>query len=572
MQFFGNNPPINYAPRIVDGSQYAADSYNINSPWYRGGKITSLKVNGVSKVVTGLDGRNPSTGEFDVDWMCPLNTGFTTPANALHFMQWFGTDFELGSNGGRALVCYYIGKIIDPLNTTKVHPKYGDSIEITWQSEGTDGGVPETYTHTYVLDVPRGVTGYPDTYTQGGDYAAGNPLRLQGTEERIGYMNGPYNTFGVGAVIYDEALEGIVKGIQSIKRNGVEEVIIKSYYSGVSPNASAEWVWSSGSPKIIGRHVWMTDYWRNNLGLYGDQANVSMVGHDIEYPLSARVAKQPQWGDVIEVEWLIPDTSQPPGDPIDVPDDPVDPGEDPIAIPIIGIWEAVDDLPGVTDPVLIKKFAQAMLKKYSVPGVEVEFETYRFGLTSGQETTLTLNKYGVYNMTAKVEAITFTEEGMRLLKQNVKISNTIQGRDALNAFNRLLKKLNKPEKAQKSTITFHLAETIPGIPNPGLVSGTDLGAAFIARRDITLIDGVVFFKTAPTGAPIQMDIKVDGESIFTPGHGVVYPAGSTALKTFSLFKTNPYKIKKNSRVTIDVISTGSEQPGKDGTLVLSGWV
>jgi 23S rRNA (pseudouridine1915-N3)-methyltransferase len=228
-------------------------------------------------------------------------------------------------------------------------------------------------------------------------------------------MNGPYNTFGVGAVIYDEALEGIVKGIQSIKRNGVEEVIIKSYYSGVSPNASAEWVWSSGSPKIIGRHVWMTDYWRNNLGLYGDQANVSMVGHDIEYPLSARVAKQPQWGDVIEVEWLIPDTTQPPGDPIDVPDDPVDPGEDPIAIPIIGIWEAVDDLPGVTDPVLIKKFAQAMLKKYSVPGVEVEFETYRFGLTSGQETTLTLNKYGVYNMTAKVEAITFTEEGMRLL-------------------------------------------------------------------------------------------------------------------------------------------------------------
>jgi hypothetical protein len=572
MEFFGSNPPIEFAPRIVDDSPYAADGYDISSPWYRGGYVTSLKVNGVSKTVTGLDGRNPSTGLFDVDWMCPMNTGYTTPTNGLHYFQWMGTQFEAGSNGGQSLVCYYIGRIIDPLNESKVHIKYGDSIEITWTSYG--GTVPETYTHTYVIDVPRDVDGYPDAYLQDTvEAGAGNPLRFQGQEERIGRRTGAYKQFLTGAVIYDEALEGIVKGVQSVKRNGVEEVVNKSYYQGVLPVANAEWLWAVGVPKIVGRHIWQNNFWRNNIGKYINQANVSMVGEDIEYPLSARVDKQPVWGDIIEVEWLVPATTQPPAEPVEVPpDDPVDPGDDPIAIPTIGIWEAVDDLPGVTDPVLVRRFAQSLLNKYSVPGVEVEFETFRFGWEPGQETTITLRKYGVYNMTAKVESITYTEDSMRVLKQNVKISNSIQGRDALNAFNRLLKKLNQPNKAQKSTITFHLAETIPGIPNPGLITGTEMGAAFIARRNITLIDGVVYFKTAPTGAPIQMDIKVDGVSIFPVGHGVVYPADSTALKAFSLFRTNPLTIKKNSRVTIDVISTGSEQPGKDGTLVLSGWV
>lgn len=571
MEFFGNNPPITFAPRIVDDSPYAADGYDINSPWYRGGYVTSLKLNGVSKVVAGLDAKNPSTGAFDADWMCPMNTGYSTPTNGLHYFQWMGNQFETGSNGGQSLVCYYIGRIIDPLNESKVHPKYGDSIEITWQNH--NGVTTETYTQTYVIDVPRNVDGYPDAYLQVAvEAGAGNPLRFQGQEERIGRATGVYHSFNTGAVIYDEALEGIVRGVQSIKRNGVEEVVNSPIY-GVPSVANAEWQWAVWVPKIIGRHIWQDNFWRNNIGKYINQANVSMVGEDIEYPLSARVDKQPVWGDIIEVEWLVPATTQPPAEPVEVPpDDPVDPGDDPIAIPTIGIWEAVDDLPGVTDPVLVRRFAQSLLNKYSVPGVEVEFETYRYGWEPGQETTITLHKYGVYNMTAKVESITYTEEKMRVLKQNVKISNSIQGRDALNAFNRLLKKLNQPNKAQKSTITFHLAETIPGIPNPGLITGTEMGAAFIARRNITLIDGVVYFKTAPTGAPIQMDIKVDGVSIFPVGHGVVYPADSTALKAFSLFRTNPLTIKKNSRVTIDVISTGSEQPGKDGTLVLSGWV
>lgn len=572
---FAFSAPINSAPRIVDETPYADDGYDISSPWHGGGRITSLKVNGVSKVVAGLDGRNPTTGDFDADWMCPTNQQYEYVSNALHYSSWFGEEFQIGSNGGRALVVYYIGKLRDPLNQSKVHLKFGDTVEITWVT--ISGSTSDTYTHTYTVDVPRTSGGDIDIFYQ---YGA-NATRVQGHEERqaLGAANGIFYTTQYGAQILDENVKGTVYGVLKVTRNGVEETVGVSslpgvyYYSGAN---NPDWLWLAGKNRLVSRRQWTGNRWANNQRAIAESLGLasSMVGHDVSYPLPAIVDKEPRWGDVIEVEWEVEDTTGGTTTKDEIPDDQPDtPGtDDPVTIPAIGIWESVDDLPGVTDPELVKQYAASLLKKFSVPGVEVDFETLRYGLVPGQETTVNLPKYAVTNMVAKVESITKIEEGMRVLRQQVKVANTIQGRDAFSAFNRLVKKLNRPERYQKSTITFHLAETISGIPNPGLVVGENLTAGFIARRNITLIDGVVYFKTAPTGAPIQMDIKVDGVSIFPVGHGVVYPADSTALKAFSLFRTNPLTIKKNSVVTIDVISTGSEQPGKDGTLVLTGWV
>lgn len=237
-----------------------------------------------------------------------------------------------------------------------------------------------------------------------------------------------------------------------------------------------------------------------------------------------------------------------------------------------GIYEAVDEIGDVTDRDLVVAYAQALLDRFKVMGIEVSATVFPFGLWPGQEITVDRPDLGIVEQVMNIDSVSLVEEQRTQLRTDVKVTNKLQQSDALNAFHRIMKLLKKPNNQNKSTITFHAAQTLPGITNPGLETGSDMAPVFIARRDITVIDVVIYAKTAPTGAAAKFDIRDDGVSIFPGGYSFSYPDGGTVTSRHSQFNGNPLVIKKDSRVTLDVLQTGSINPGKDYTIVLSGWV
>lgn len=407
---------------------------------------------------------------------------------------------------------FFAGRINDPHNVSLSLPVDTDTVEVTW-----------------ILDSPSG-SHATSTFTfptfNAGIMPDGGKIAATEDDLKAVFMNPLIYWPEVRDYRYDSKS---VLGVVKVYRNGVAEV------AGPSGLVGADWIWIGGGRIVnANRH--------------------SLTG--------GSPPRMPANGDVIKVVWNI----QAPEVPAEV--DETTEGEN--SIGIVGIWEDVAELADVSDPVLVQQYTQALLEKFGVIGIEVDFSTLRKGFAPGQETTVNLPKYSTGSIPATVETMSFQEEQARVLRYNVKVSNQVQQRDALAAFSRLIAKLKQAQKQIKSTITFHLAETIQGLTNPGLITGTNLATAFIARRNITLIDAAVYFKTPPTGADVKIDLKVDGVSCLNSL--IVYPAGATVLTTFSDFKTPPYNIGAGSIVTVDVTQVGSAVPGKDCTLVLTGWV
>lgn len=239
-----------------------------------------------------------------------------------------------------------------------------------------------------------------------------------------------------------------------------------------------------------------------------------------------------------------------------------------------GIYEAVEEVVDIQDRNTLVQYAQGLLDRFKVTGKELTATIdNKFGFHPGQAIAVHLPTFNIPVETEfTIESVSLEEIQATVLQTTIKASNKIQQRDALASFDRLMKRLRKPANKVQSTITFHLAETIPGIANPGLDTGTNMTVEYIARRNITLVDVVVFFKTPPTGADAIFNIKAGGVSIFPVGYVFNCPAGTTALTRHSTFANAPLTIAKDTRVTIDVTQVGSDQPGKDCTIVITGWV
>lgn len=236
-----------------------------------------------------------------------------------------------------------------------------------------------------------------------------------------------------------------------------------------------------------------------------------------------------------------------------------------------GIYEDVYDAGDITDPDTLEEIALQLLARFSTMGREISCGSDVYGYMPGQEILVNLPSRGVSSSAYVIEAVTKEEVAKTLLRYKLRISNRIQQRDALTAMDRLVKRLRKPSKLANANIQFELAKTLPGVINPGLVTGTALGNTYVVRYPITLKDVALYFKTAPTGTSIIVDIKRNGTSIFPSGFSCEYPAGTSGLVTYASFAGAPLTLAKNDLITIDVLQVGSTVPGKDGTVTLNGW-
>lgn len=237
-----------------------------------------------------------------------------------------------------------------------------------------------------------------------------------------------------------------------------------------------------------------------------------------------------------------------------------------------GIYEDNADLSDISDRDVVLAYAQGLIDRFSEMGLEINIELDKFGLAPGQTISVTLPSWGVPTHTYLIEQMNRTEVQKKLLRNTLRISNAVQQRDALSSFQRLLARLRQPANKSLFTFNFTLAETISGLTNPGLQVAVNVTNEYIIGQNITLKEMVLYFKVKPTGADIHIDMLVNGVSIILAGQTVQYKTTDTGNVTFNAFSNAPLTLSKGDRMTIDITQVGSDEPGSDGTLTVTGWV
>lgn len=122
------------------------------------------------------------------------------------------------------------------------------------------------------------------------------------------------------------------------------------------------------------------------------------------------------------------------------------------------------------------------------------------------------------------------------------------------------------ENLATDTATFILSNSIPGIASRPLAIASNVTNAWTAERDITAVESVsARIETPADGAPVLIDLKKNGVSIFAAGTYLEIPAGVTEVRN-SNFAETPLLMEKGDKVTVDVVGVGSDFPGCNATV------
>lgn len=97
--------------------------------------------------------------------------------------------------------------------------------------------------------------------------------------------------------------------------------------------------------------------------------------------------------------------------------------------------------------------------------------------------------------------------------------------------------------------------------------GSDLTNPWIATKKAKVKKCFAKAKTAPIGAPLTFDLRIDGVSIFGGNPKLIIPAGSTAVVSVSTFAAP--QLQEGSTLRIDQVTIGTTYPGKDVSVVCS---
>ena len=416
-------------------------------------------------------------------------------------------------------------RINDPKGSP-VMPQTGDDVEVVWILDSI-GGPTATVTYTFSVDT----TG----------------LLVATEEDMIAYYN---QNLIYWPTITDATLAGQILGISSLKWNSISQTVKNNTDTGTG----ADWILQNNAD-----------------GTAGNAEVVCALRHYLYLPGVGSGSVGPVIGDTVEITWLVnTPTNATPAETITDWDSIGEQASDSST----GIWEAVDDVAGITDPTMLNQYAQSLLNKFGVFGLEVDFQTNRYGLEPGQAITVDLPTLQVSSTACNVESLTMEERAKKLLTFNARVSNQVQQRDAMTAFKRLIERMKKTLVRLTDRYAFVLAQTLPGITNPGLVTGTSMTNPLVITRPLTLAEVVVLSKNPPTGSAVNIDLKADGVSIFGVGYTAGYSAdlGINAQVKHTSFRNAPRTLAKGTVLTLDVTQIGSINPGSDFTIFLVGYV
>lgn len=126
------------------------------------------------------------------------------------------------------------------------------------------------------------------------------------------------------------------------------------------------------------------------------------------------------------------------------------------------------------------------------------------------------------------------------------------------------------ENLAGETAVFVLANAVPGVASRPLAVASNVTNPWIAERDISVAESVSgTISVPPDGAPVLIDVKKNGVSIFAAGTYLTIPPGETATVRETNFATTPLVIEKDDKVTVDVVQVGSDFAGCNATVHLN---
>lgn len=126
------------------------------------------------------------------------------------------------------------------------------------------------------------------------------------------------------------------------------------------------------------------------------------------------------------------------------------------------------------------------------------------------------------------------------------------------------------ENLHGETAVFVLANAVPGVASRPLAVASNVTNPWIAERDISVAESVSgTISVPPDGAPVLIDVKKNGVSIFASGTYLTIPPGETSTIRETNFATTPLTIEKGDKVTVDVVQVGSDFAGCNATVHLN---
>lgn len=125
---------------------------------------------------------------------------------------------------------------------------------------------------------------------------------------------------------------------------------------------------------------------------------------------------------------------------------------------------------------------------------------------------------------------------------------------------------NLPIDRTSNTLTWTQAETIPGIANPGLATGTQT-IILSAPKQAVAVGLTIVFNTGPTTTDCIFDILKNGSTIFTATPKPTVPAGQTELATGWSFLSNPLTVAAGDQFVVSVLQ--ADPTAMDGVVALT---
>lgn len=240
-----------------------------------------------------------------------------------------------------------------------------------------------------------------------------------------------------------------------------------------------------------------------------------------------------------------------------------------------GIYEAVEDFGNFDNADIVLQYAQALLARFGVMGLDITLDTLITGFMPGQQINVHLPSLNIPDLiSCKVESISWTFEQNILLRYALKVSNAIQQRDSIAAFSRLIKRIRKAQKPVTDVAMWTVAPSGPNQINPGAAVGLSQGNPWpVRQKNITVQDIAFIAKTPPTGQDIRYRIMRNGVSLTQ--FPITAEANNGALQVFS----GPWAGDGSSPtlvlgdiLTLDILQVGILQPGANITIVVRGSV
>lgn len=247
--------------------------------------------------------------------------------------------------------------------------------------------------------------------------------------------------------------------------------------------------------------------------------------------------------------------------------------QDDTSIAAVGLYEAIWQAKNVFTQVTAEQEAQGLLDLYSQGGYPIQI-VFEYD-SQNQSAWLTPGMIIDVDRTFPTALGKFTVEQVASQEQKVLWRHTVTLRAGLGevtdaqALEQFRLSARVPIDSPPYRLTFEVYKTVTGATNPGASAGLLTGFAEVQTDGVIASWDGQFPVDPPTGADMQMDILLNGTSIFPTGaaNTAVIPDGQTSQATGIRFVTDNIQVARGDIVTLNCLQSGTG--AKDGVFHLN---